>query len=281
MVPRTAFPGRIRISKISANRAAGIILLIYALAFAGCAPLPAHREAGVERVDLQHALGAGTARIDIDNPWGDVYIRRSDRREVLVHAVVQRLGRAPAEPDLRLGGGADSAQLRVRFAGAGGDCRRQREEGGRVGRADLTVFLPTDVRLRVRSACDGRIDTDHVIGDLAASTDQGQIRASVSGRAELRSESGVIRAFLEVGSPKPSSVRSSGGVVLTLPPAVRTELDARACAGLSASGFAWTPEALGDGCARAHAVLGEAASRLSVVSDKSFVELRLRGSARQ
>lgn len=235
----------------------------------------------MQRLDLRHALGQGTARIVIDNPWGDIYVRRSQTREVYAHAVVQQLGEPAARADVRLDGDERSARLVVRYAGAGSDCQRERAGGGRVGRTDLAVFVPVDVDLRVRSACDGRISTDHIVGDLAASTDTGAIRASASGRATLSSQRGVIRAFLQAESAQPSRIESAGGIVLTMPPAVRTRLQASACDGLRAAGFDWTPERNRDGCEAASIVLGDGASRVSVRSRASFVDLRLRGTARQ
>lgn len=235
----------------------------------------------MQRVDLHHALAPGTAEIEIDNPWGDIYVRRNNQRAVDVHAVVQQLGDPAAPADVRLDGDDRSAKLRVRFAGAGSDCRRRHADGVRYGRADVTVFVPADVRLQITSDCDGRINTDHVVGDLKARTDAGNISTSASGRARIRSDSGMIRAFLQAESALPSSLRTRGSIVLTMPPAVRVEIDALACGGLRSPEFNWQPEPAGAGCERAHAVIGEAASRLDVASLASFVELRLRGTARQ
>lgn len=235
----------------------------------------------MQRLDLRHALAQGAARIVIDNPWGDVYVRRGQTREVYAHAVVQQLGEPAARAEVRLDGDDHSARLQVRYAGAGSDCQRERAGGGRVGRTDLAVFVPVDVDLSVRSACDGRISTDHIVGDLAASTDTGAIRASVSGRARLLSSAGPIQAFLQAESDRPSLVRSHAGIVLTMPPAVRAEVKVRACGDLRALGFDWTSHDLHRGCERARALFGSGDGRVEVASLDSFVELRLRGTARQ
>lgn len=235
----------------------------------------------MQRIDLHHALADGTADVVVDNPWGDVYVRRNPKREVYVHAVAQQLGEPAARADVRLDGRADNARLRVRFAGAGADCRRERAGGGRYGRVDLSVFVPVDVRLRVRSACDGRVDVAHVIGDLDVRTDAGEIRASASGNARIRSEAGNIQAFLQAESARPSEVRSRGGIVLTMPPAVRASVEAYACGGLRSLGFDWQSHSTRDGCEQASAVFNSAESRVRVASLGSFVDLRLRGTARQ
>jgi len=251
------------------------------LMVAGCAQTSRTTDASIERLQLSHPLAAGPASIEIDNPWGDVYVRRSDSREVFVHAVVQRLGANPAEPRVSLDGDAHQARIQARFAGAGSDCHQRRHGGGRLGRADLTVFVPVDVSLRIRSDCDGRINTHHVQGDLEARTDQGSIEVSASGRARLHSHSGSIRAFVELDSAEPSQIGSDGSIVLTMPPAVRADLRARACAGLRARGFSWLSETPRRECVEGHALLGDEGSSLRVDSRHSFVEIRLRGSARQ
>jgi hypothetical protein len=145
---------------------------------------------------------------------------------------------------------------------------------------DVSVFVPADVRLKIISACDGRINTDHIIGDLVATSEQGAISTSVSGRAQIRSTSAVIRAFLQAESSRPSSLRTAGGIVLSMPLAVSATVEARACNGFKSLGFVWQASPLADGCEQANAVFGGGDSQVAI-SSGSFVDLRLRGTSRQ
>ena len=271
----------------AAPRGPWICALIPIILLAGCstaprapprAPAPPYV---IERVDRTHSLGEGRVRVRIDNPWGNVNVRGIARRELVVHAVVQRIGEKPERERIELGGDARSAELRIGFERAGRDCARRQAVGERVGRVDLAVFVPHDVALEVVAGCDGAITTDLVRGDLVARTESGGISAAATGRVELASATGRIRAWLALETREASSVNSAGPVIATLPAAARATIAARACGGFRTRELVLRETPARDGCATGVAVLGEGGAELSVVSSGSWVELRTQTGTRE
>ena len=233
----------------------------------------------LSRDDQVMALPEGTKRVQVDNPWGDIHIRRGPSGEWSYHAVIQQLDAAAAELHMKPPGASAMVALQVRFAGHGADCVRRRRDGGRVGRVDLTVFVPAGLDVELLSACDGRISSDHVLGRMQVRNDSGGINVSAAGGADIQSVSGRVRAYVELAAD--SAVRSSGPIILTLPVATSGELEVSACGELIAEGFEWLPSGDRDGaCRLGRATLGEGGSRMRVDSAASFVEVRLRGAER-
>jgi len=260
--------------------------IVWALLVAGCASSPGPAEQApsppvvIERSDHTHALAPGRAIIRIDNPWGNVELRSTGRRELVVHAVVQRIGPLPEQARIELGGDTHTAKLDVSFDRSGRECARRLPGGARVGRVDLSVFIPRDVAVEVTLDCDGALATDLVRGDLVARTQSGGISAAATGAANLRSESGRIRAYLALATPEPSLLRTAGPVVATIPAAASTRLMARACGKILTRDLELDQETGADGCTTGRANVGEGGPEVSIESG-SWIELRRQTGTRE
>lgn len=253
---------------------------------AGCASAPAPQAIAadppfvIERVDKALSLPQGRVTVHIDNPWGSVNVRGTDTHEIIVHAVVQRIGVDPDRARIELAGDAQDASLNIAFERAARDCARRLPGGERIGRVDLAVFVPRNVAVDVKVGCDGTLSTDLIRGDLAARTESGRITASATGQVDLESASGRIRAYVGLETNASSRVRSAGSIVLTLPAAVRALITAHACGGIRTRELALTRTPGTGGCESGRAVLGEDGAPLAVDSTASWIELRTQAGTR-
>lgn len=257
-----------------------------ALVLAGCAAAPSTPRVAadppfvIERVDKTHPFAHGRVIVHIDNPWGNVDLRGSDRHELAAHAVIQRIGVDPDRARIELAGDAQHASLRVGFQHAARDCARRLPGGDRIGRVDLAVYVPHNVAVDVTVGCDGTLTTDLIRGDLAARTQSGGISAAATGQIDLQSTSGRIRAYVALDTSGASRLHSAGPIVLTVPTAARALITARACGGLRTRALTLIQTRGPDGCATGHAALGEDGTILTIESTASWIELRTQTGTR-
>lgn len=211
-----------------------VCTLFCALLSACAGPQSAPQDASVPYEVLNRresfVLAPAITRVVIRNAHGDVRVRASDRREVGVYGVIQRIGSQPLDPSFVTEQTADSFILTMRYPGeeqwAVGDHRR--------GRVDLGVWLPADVRIEVQTS-DGLVQVKRAQQALRVRTDSGRIEVSVRGDLDVESVSGNIMARQINGQWNGVAriVSSTGDIVAAIPPFADVHLVAQAGGTLS------------------------------------------------
>lgn len=226
-------------------------------------------EARIERLDKAFDLDADIKRVAIDNPWGEINVRSRDEREVGVHAVIQHLPPKFANVEFKTHSEGDTFYLDVAVDGA--TATTDRASAG--ARADIAVYLPTDLALKL-STRDARIFATRRTGAIEATSDSGEIHASSLARLTLRSNSGQIRA-IAIGKDWQGTseiVTGSGRIVLLVPTFGNVALSAETGGKLS-SGFGLSVHSLPNGGHEAHARYGTGTSSLRAHSTSGEIVL--------
>jgi hypothetical protein len=227
---------------------------------AAASPTP---EIEIRRIDKVFALDKSIRRVEIVNRYGEINVKDHDRREVGLHAVVQRLPPDFVALDLEETREGGTLRLEPKFPGG---------SGARPGRIDMAVYVPKTLGLALATD-DGRISVKKWGAPVSATSESGEIRASSYGRLDLRTDSGPIRA-IAIGKRWPGEARvttGSGRIVLLVPTFGDIALDART-AGKLGTNFGLSVHADG-GTNTAHARYGRGTSPLIVHSNTGEIVL--------
>ncbi|HEX5760317.1 MAG TPA: hypothetical protein VF121_14105 [Thermoanaerobaculia bacterium] len=166
------------------------------------------------------------------NEWGDLRVRTAHRGGLVVSAMVQKIGAARDELEIRVDEAADAVVVKV--------VPRVAEPRGRV---DLTLIVPPGKRLEGATG-DGLAEIKYK-GDVVARTRRGNILIETDAHASAQSETGTIVAKLSGGAWERalSFASGSGDITLWLPENANAVLRA-ATGGVLEVGF---PHAAGSG----------------------------------
>jgi hypothetical protein len=223
----------------------------------------------IERTDKEFDLDTAIKRVAIDNPWGEINVKGRDEHEVGIHAVIQHLPPKFANVEFKTHSEGDTLHIDVVVDGA--TATSDRASAG--ARADLAVFLPTDLALKL-STRDSRIVASRRAGAIEATSDSGEIHASSLDRLTLKSNTGQIRA-IAIGKDwqGPSEiVTQSGRIVLLVPTFGNVSLNADTGGNLS-TGFGLSVHSLPNGGHEAHARYGAGTSSLRAHSTTGEIVL--------
>lgn len=229
---------------------------------------PPAGDARLERVDRVFALDPGVTLVKVDNPWGEINVRDHGRREVGMHAVVQRLPPRFAEARFESRREGNTLHIDVHLEGLDRD-----KPDTSQGRADIALYIPTQVALSLRTD-GGRIATKKRDGAVEARSRSGEIHAASKQRLVVRSGSGQVRAMAMGANWSGTSEieTDSGRAVVLVPTFGDVTLDART-GGALRSGFGLSVHTLPDGRRSAQARYGAGTSRLEVRSRSGEIVL--------
>lgn len=214
----------------------------------------------IERLDQTVDIARGITRVSIDNPWGEINIRSREKREVGIHAVIQRLPPRYAAPRFRSHREGATLHIDVTMDGATpGSLPSQ-------GRIDVAVYLPGDLALALHTR-DGRISAKRRAAAVEASSQSGELLVSSRDRLTLHAGSGQIRAVAIGARWDGRSVIStdSGRIVLMVPTFGDIALDATT-GGRLINDFGLSVASDASGSSHAAARYGQGVSPLAVRS---------------
>jgi hypothetical protein len=181
--------------------------LVLAGALAACATAPPVPESLFELEAFRWRGDArGASEIVAVNRWGDLRVRTTRRDELVVGAMIQRLGTRRDELVVRVDERADAIVVEIVAAVARPH-----------GRVDLTLIVPEGKRLRATTR-DGLAEVKYR-GDVDVRTRSGDVTIETAGHARARSDTGAIVAKLTRGDwrRQPSFASGRGDVTVWLP----------------------------------------------------------------
>jgi len=173
-----------------------LLLATPTLLLAACAGTPPATEAAsssvsrnpevrIERVKQRFVMTPAVTRLRIHNPWGDVHLKSMVDTDLGIYAVVQRIDDAAPAPQFDFRSQADWATLEVVYAAP--------FPPGSSGRVDLVVYLPPLADIDIETVA-GSIRGKQLTANLHANSRSGDILVASSGRLQLASQSGNVRA---------------------------------------------------------------------------------------
>ena len=157
-------------------------------------------------------LDAG-ATVRVENPWGDIRVRKSDRRGVVeITMASQRIGPDwPEQPEIRM------TQSRTAFFASTIFPGGRVTNDGRNARIDLMVMVPAGHAMDFVTR-DGAIKAKKTSGSVAARSDSGSITIINDGPIRASSESGRLQVRpMYPGWGELTLSSSTGKVVAFLP----------------------------------------------------------------
>ena len=204
--------------------------VIFGLLVSACSTMPASapttdpvvvdKNFVIDHVKRKFELTPAVTEVKIINQWGDVHLKSMDAGSVGIYAIVQRIGKGAVAPefDFRIDG--RTARLEVRYPTG--------QAPGTSGRVDLAVYLPALADIDVTTD-GGLIRGLELSANLTATSRSGKILASSSGRLQLKTQAGDIRATQISGtwSGDMSLISSTGHIALLIPPDSNVRLDVR------------------------------------------------------
>lgn len=188
------------------------------------------------------------------NEWGDLRVRTAQRGGLVVSAMIQKIGTAKDELEVRVQESAETVVVTVVPLVA--------EPRGRV---DLTLIIPPGKRLEGATR-DGLAEIKYK-GDVVARSRRGNLLIETPGHASARSETGGITAKLsgKTWHQALSFASDSGDITIWLPEDANLVLRA-ATGGALDVGFPQAAGSGGQGAARVETTLGLGGPQLHIDS---------------
>lgn len=106
----------------------------------------------LQRIDWEGEPKPGT-RLLLENRWGDIRLRQSGGKGVLLHAVMQKIGTDPNVAELQVEKNNEQISLRIVYPDA------QQPETFQQGRVDVALLIPTGLATEIsaeRGAVSGK-----------------------------------------------------------------------------------------------------------------------------
>lgn len=261
-------------------------LLPLALLFLGAlpaSPQPPGLEPGLEIERREHyvTVPAGTLVV-LDNAFGDVRVRFGGYAGLVeLRAVMQQFETEGPRLEVESRPEGDTLRLTVGERAAPEAALSTARRPGQKKRADLVLFLPQGVDLRVTTTF-GEIEMRGLKSQVAAKTESGTIHArKVGGDLELSTVDGAIVATLEdLGRLTPQRLSSERGDI-TLYLKERSHFTCRvATNGLLSTDFSLTVEPSPEGTGKqALAKIGKGTTPVEAKTTEGHVRLVIKPAA--
>ena len=197
-------------------------LFLFSLVALGCAPTrpdPAsalHAPAPpytLERFRDDAKIVDGVQTLVVDNPYGEITVRKTSASVIAWEGVEQRIGAKPRIARIEPFHEGVRQGVRVRYPGLDPNA----PANPRLGRVDLYVFVPAGYNVDLRSDF-GTITARKIEDDIRARSRSGMIVTASRGSVDLESQTGEIRAFAMQGlGSKPSRLVTQGNILADIP----------------------------------------------------------------
>lgn len=96
----------------------------------------------LQRFDWEGEPKPGT-RLLLENRWGNINLRQSGGKGVLLHAVMQKIGTEPKVADLQVDENDDQISLRIVYPDG------QQPDSVQQGRVDVALMIPTGINVEI------------------------------------------------------------------------------------------------------------------------------------
>lgn len=133
-------------------------------------------------------------RIKIINPYGSVVVKNTTHHSVGLMATIQEIGEAPAIHQYHQELVNDQLMIKISYADIDLKAHDEKSSEYPIGRVDLGVFIPVDLKLEVETQS-GDVEVKRVDNPVVLNTTSGTI--SVSSKADISAStvSGEIQAL--------------------------------------------------------------------------------------
>ena len=156
----------------------------------------------LQRFDWEGQLKPG-ARLLLDNRWGDIRLRQSGGKGVLMHAVMQKIGAEPKVASLQVDEQDDITSLRIVYP--------EDEQPATVqqGRVDVALLLPKGLAVEI-NAERGNVTGKTLNNPIMVRAVDQQVAFSSTGSIDIATRNGEVAIlFKPRGQEKSSAARSA------------------------------------------------------------------------
>lgn len=176
-----------------------LILPFYLLWLTSITVFPARAENALENWEIRHFNWERSIRaknpVEVNNPYGDVRIRRGPDSTVFIYAITQKHKNDPDDPKIIIKTG-EGLSVDVTYPKNSTSMDGISLKTNTKRRVDLTLFIPKGSSLDVQTYS-GKIIAKGLQSDVQAKTDSGKIFLRISGTAKAVSDSGELVIFLK------------------------------------------------------------------------------------
>ncbi len=176
--------------------------------------------AGFEILRERHDLPvtAELISLHVDNPHGNIYLRKSGEPYVGVFTTEQRLGDAPRAADISILNDPASVTVTISYPNDHPGDAHLMDDKKPAGRVDLVIFVPPGVDTHLATT-HGDISVKRLDNNIIASSLSGQISVTARGTLTLISQQGdIYGSAMNADWGGESKVRtSSGNIVFGVP----------------------------------------------------------------
>jgi len=155
----------------------------------------------LQRFDWEGPLKPGT-RLLLDNRWGDIRLRQSGGKSVLIHAVMQKIGAEPKVASLQVDEQDDITSLRIVYP--------EDEQPATVqqGRVDVALLIPKGLAVEInadRGSVTGKTLNNPI---MVRAVDQ-PVAFSSTGSVNIETRNGEVAILFKPRGQEESSAPSS------------------------------------------------------------------------
>jgi len=156
----------------------------------------------LQRFDWEGQLKPGT-RLLLDNRWGDIRLRQSGGKGVLMHAVMQKIGAEPKVASLQVDEQDDITSLRIVYP------EDEIPATVQQGRVDVALLLPTGLAVKI-NAERGNVTGKTLNNPIMVRAVDQQVAFSSTGSIDIATRNGEVAIlFKPRGQKKSSAARSA------------------------------------------------------------------------
>ena len=155
----------------------------------------------LQRFDWEGQLKPGT-RLLLDNRWGDIRLRQSGGKGVLMHAVMQKIGAKPKVASLQVDEQDDITSLRIVYP------EDEQPATVRQGRVDVALLLPTGLAVEI-NAERGNVTGKTLNNPITVRAVDQQVAFSSTGSIDIATRNGEVAILLKPRGQEKSSAASS------------------------------------------------------------------------
>lgn len=175
------------------------------------------QEWAITRTELQRQIQPGMAII-VDNPYGDVQVKRAPSPLVPVYSMVQKHVRDQDDPQIEANV-TDKMIVTVSYPPGSMNDDQVAIKTNTKRRVDLTLFVPMGSPLFVKTR-NGKIIVKGLKSDVTAQSGKGNIFVRTTGTVNAASDHGDISVYFKKGSwsRSPKIETKSGDISIRMPP---------------------------------------------------------------
>jgi len=172
----------------------------------------------IEKKQKDIPVTAYHKKLTVNNPHGNIYIRKTEEAFVGVFSTMQLIGDDAEEAKINIENNSKNIKIDISYSSDKTIGVNTLINGHKKGRVDLVVYVPKQLIIVLKTTY-GSINVKRIDNEVDLSTTTGSVKLSSRGRLKIKTVSGDVYAYLiEPKWNKKSIIKSeSGNLIITFP----------------------------------------------------------------